>query len=117
MLFGRIRLFLIAIGVVPSLVLAPNTLAQESQSSNGKQAVPITEISTEGQLFDIPDSPPTQPKWIPLPAEQQQHVDQLLDYWQKSSDQIRCCTCDFTRWDYDPAFCAHRDAQTNALAA
>ena len=60
---------------------------------------------------------PTQPEWFPLPADQKQHVDQLLDFWQKNSDKIQQCTCDFTQWDYDPDFCAYRDPQFQELAA
>lgn len=62
-------------------------------------------------------APPTQPEWWPLPDDQAKHVSQLLDYWQKSSDQIRQCTCEFTRWDYDPAYCNYRNPQTQELAA
>ena len=64
-----------------------------------------------------PTGPPTQPQWWPLPDDQTEHVSQLLDYWQKSSDQIHQCTCDFTRWDYDPTYCNYRNPQSQELAA
>ena len=68
-------------------------------------------------MSDQPVQPPIQPQWFPLPVDQQQHVDQLLDYWQKSSDQVQRCTCEFSLWEYDPTFCAYRNPQTQELAA
>ncbi len=70
-----------------------------------------------GLQKDEQTAPPTQPEWWPLPDDQAEHVSQLLDYWQKSSDQVKQCKCDFTQWDYDPTNCAYRDPQSKELAA
>jgi TIGR03009 family protein len=94
--------------------LPSNVQVQES----GGQLQPMKEAGSANadQAVDQVRSP-VQPEWWPLPTDQAEHVSQLLDYWQNSSDHIRQCTCEFTRWDYDPAYCNYRDPQTQALAA
>ncbi len=84
--------------------LPPNAAAPQDTGFSGSEQVASTQ-------------PPTQPEWFPLPADQKQHVDQLLDFWQKSSDQVHQCTCEFTLWEYDPTFCAYRNPQSQELAA
>jgi TIGR03009 family protein len=103
--------------LVPSLVDgAPQTTVAgpvNATAGTGMQEP----ANLDGQSRAPSNQAPAQPEWIPLPPEQQQHVDQLLEYWQKSSDQIRRCTCEFTRWDYDPTYCDYRNPQTQELAA
>jgi len=62
---------------------------------------------------------PVRPEWVnhPLPADHQAYVDQLLAYWEQSSDQVKRYQCTFRRWEYVPEFCNWRDPQTNKLAA
>jgi len=47
---------------------------------------------------------PKMPEGFPLAPEVQAHVDQILAYWEKRSDQIKTYRCEFQRWDYDPVF-------------
>ncbi len=82
---------------------------------------------TQGPQQTLGDSPagnavagdiaPLTPTWHPVSMEEQQYIEKLLDHWERSSAQIKHCTCDFTRWDYDPSKVAWRDPQTNSLAA
>jgi TIGR03009 family protein len=92
---------------------ANSKIAQGTQAAEQGFSLPQQGSAPSG----MPAAPPSQPEWFPLPADQQKHVDQLLDYWQKSSEQVNQCTCDFTRWDYDPTYCAYRNPETQELAA
>jgi TIGR03009 family protein len=56
------------------------------------------------------------PAWIPLPAEHEKYLDQVLGYWQESSAKIKRYRCRFTRWEYDGVFMA-RDAKTGEMPA
>ncbi len=60
---------------------------------------------------------PLMPRGFPLDAANQQWVDQLLQVWEQSSDQVRSYRCDFKRWHYMPNVLAWRDPNTNKLAA
>lgn len=130
---GFSRLFVAATLLMASLAFQFPALGQvnpqsPSTSEAGTQEAQSAAIA-DGQLRPIPEnevnqstqteitSPPTQPKWFPLPADQAEHISQLLDYWQKSSDQIKQCTCEFTRWDYDPTYCNYRSTDSQELAA
>jgi len=44
------------------------------------------------------------PSWIPLNPKQQEYLDQLLDYWEFKSSQVKRYRCKFQRWEYDPVF-------------
>ena len=57
------------------------------------------------------------PEGFPLQGEQAGYVDQVLDHWQKISDQVNLFRCKFQRFDYDSAQVNYRDPQTNRLAA
>lgn len=103
-------------------VASPSTVSnnQNSAENNRTQIGANAEALQESGFSESSPATakiPTQPDWFPLPAEQQQHIDQLLDFWQQSSDKIRQCTCDFTRWDYDPTYCDYRNPQSQELAA
>lgn len=45
-----------------------------------------------------------QPAWYPLPAAQQQRVDQILAAWEQESSKIKTFRSAFVRWEYDPVF-------------
>ena len=57
-----------------------------------------------------------QPPGFPLTQEMDDYVGQLLDHWQKMSDQVKAYRCDFTRWDYDASQVDYRDAQNRPAA-
>jgi TIGR03009 family protein len=60
---------------------------------------------------------PRLPQGFPLPQDEQQYVEQLLDYWQKTSDQVKQYKCDFQRYEYDTGSVNIRDPKTNQLYA
>lgn len=92
--------------------------AAAAPASGALQPMTVPNASVANATQDTePAASPVQPEWWPLPADQAEHVSQLLDYWQQSSDQIRQCTCEFTRWDYDPDYCNYRNPQTQELYA
>jgi TIGR03009 family protein len=44
------------------------------------------------------------PAWHPLPADQQQRVQQILAAWEQESAKIKTFRSQFVRWEYDPVF-------------
>ena len=60
---------------------------------------------------------PQLPPGFPLPADEQQYIEQVLDYWQQTSDKVKHYKCDFLRYDYDTEFVNIRDPRTNQLYA
>ena len=60
---------------------------------------------------------PQLPPGFPLPADEQQYVEQVLDYWQKTSDKVENYQCDFLRYEYDTTQVNIRDPRTNQLYA
>lgn len=47
---------------------------------------------------------PQAPQWWPQPDEHQKYVADVLNWWEQSSSKIERYRCQFTRWEYDPAF-------------
>jgi len=41
------------------------------------------------------------PAWIPLSAEHEKYLDQVLRYWEYNSSKIERYQCEFNRWIYD----------------
>ena len=60
---------------------------------------------------------PQLPPGFPLPADEQQYIEQVLDFWQQTSDKVKHYKCDFLRYDYDTEFVNIRDPRTNQLYA
>ena len=60
---------------------------------------------------------PQLPPGFPLPADEQQYIEQVLDYWQQTSDKVKHYKCNFLRYDYDTEFVNIRDPRTNQLYA
>ena len=64
------------------------------------------------------DQQPQQPDFPELrDPKHEQFVNQLLNYWQQSSGQIKRYEFDFQRWIYSPQFCKWRDPANQKLAA
>ncbi|HTN75775.1 MAG TPA: TIGR03009 domain-containing protein [Pirellulaceae bacterium] len=59
---------------------------------------------------------PQAPTWFPQPVEHQKYVDDVLKFWEQSSSKIERYRCQFTRWEYDPAF-VKPDPKTNKSPA
>lgn len=87
---------------------------QQTNPTNGGGVVPQTQNNSSQQL--VPQQP-QQPAWYPLPAEHDKYVDSVLDYWANESNKIERLQSKFRRWDYNPAFCAHRDPTNMQLSA
>ena len=60
---------------------------------------------------------PQLPPGFPLPADEQQYIEQVLDYWQQTSDKVKHYKCNFLRYEYDTGLVNIRDQQTNQLYA
>lgn len=60
---------------------------------------------------------PQAPSFLPLTPREELYVNQLVDYWAKTSSQVQRFRCEFTRWEYDPVFGAGVDAQTGLMQA
>ena len=52
-----------------------------------------------------------------LPQNEQQYLEQMLDYWETSSQKVKQYVCDFQRYEYDSGTVNYRDPNTNQLAA
>ncbi|MFN9247308.1 MAG: hypothetical protein ACK6DS_09605, partial [Planctomycetota bacterium] len=52
-----------------------------------------------------------------LTPEHLSYIERLLEYWEKSSAQVKRCECDFERWDYDASIVATRNPADNRLVA
>jgi TIGR03009 family protein len=58
-----------------------------------------------------------QPTGFPLPPQDQQYIQQLLEYWEKTSQDIDRYRCNFTRWQYDHVAVNYRNPANNQLVA
>lgn len=60
---------------------------------------------------------PQLPPGFPLPADEQQYIERVLDYWQQTSDKVKHYKCEFLRYEYDTTQVNIRDPRTNQLFA
>ena len=60
---------------------------------------------------------PQLPPGFPLPADEQEYVEKVLDYWQQTSDKVNQYKCEFLRYEYDTVQVNKRDPKTNQLYA
>ena len=60
---------------------------------------------------------PQLPPGFPLKADEQQYIEQVLDYWQTTSDKVKQYKCNFLRYEYDTSEVNLRDPRTNQLFA
>lgn len=80
-------------------------IAQQEARAN-----PAGAVTAQGRPAHLPPG-------FPLPADEQQYVEQVLDYWQTTSDKVRHYKCDFLRYEYDTENVNIRDPKTNQLYA
>ncbi len=52
------------------------------------------------------------PKEFVLTPQQQNKIDQMLDYWESKTSDIKTLECQFARWVYDPNFGPKNNAKT-----
>lgn len=79
--------------------------ALQAQAANGSQATAVNQGGQAPEGFDN------------LTPEHLAYIERLLEYWEKSSAQVKRCECDFDRWDYDAAIVAKRNPADNRLVA
>ena len=99
--------------------LSPGNQQQNAPVQNGQNPAAAQNPSYQQQLQQQQQQvvQPTQPAGFPLPANQQEYIDQLLGYWENTSDKISRYKCAFTRWQYDPVTCNFRLPGNNQLVA
>lgn len=96
---------------------------QQAQQPRGPQIFgrqPVRQVSGQQPVRQpdgqgaAPAQPPVpqQPGWFPLEAAHETWVNEILQYWEKSSSKVKTFECNFTRWDYDPAFVPAAHAKT-----
>ena len=42
------------------------------------------------------------PDWLPLPADHQKYLDEILKYWEHTTSKTQRYRCKFKRWEYQP---------------
>jgi len=52
-----------------------------------------------------------------LTEQETQYRDQVLDYWEQSSDKIKKYSCEFRRYEFDTDKVNHRNPKSNQLSA
>ncbi len=60
---------------------------------------------------------PQQPPWWPQAESHQKYVDQVLTYWEQSSNKIERYRCKFNRWEYDVVWGPPADPKTGTRPA
>jgi len=70
----------------------------------GPAPLPQTQPLTTAIGPLAPPPGPQQPGWIPLAADHEKWVNNVLQYWEARSSKIKALSCKFTRWEYDPVF-------------
>ncbi|HMP78311.1 MAG TPA: hypothetical protein PKD54_02555 [Pirellulaceae bacterium] len=93
---------------------------EASQRGVGQREVGQQGVGNQGVQFpgeSVDDRPPSQPDFLPLSPRHQQFVEDLLDYWEQSSAQVKRCVCDFQLYEYDANKVNWRDPKDNRLAA
>lgn len=96
----------------------PNTIQltqeqMEAQRKAAEQAYAEYQAEVEAAATRAKQLPPG----FPLPQDHADYVGQLLDHWQKTSEQVEAYKCTFQRFDYDTSQVAYRDPTTRQLAA
>jgi TIGR03009 family protein len=85
-------------------------------SALGNTAGPIRTVADEQPIRQPPPGAAPAavqaPDWVPLPADHQKYVDDILKFWEGRSDEISTYKCAFQRWDYDPIFGPKEEAKT-----
>ena len=91
---------------------ANQTQGNQTQQTNG--LLPQQGNTNPNNL--IVQQNPQQPDWWPLQKAHQDFLDPVLDYWAFESSKIEHLQSSFIRWDYDPQFCAQRNADRHLYA-
>ena len=114
----------LAVSFSPLVAQQNRPAAQSSQSPGSTNGASVDGSANGHGQFDRGQAatPPLvrrqaqQPEGFPLSPEMSNYVGQLLDHWQKMSDQVKAYRCDFTRYDYDADQVDYRDEQNRPAA-
>lgn len=60
---------------------------------------------------------PQMPPGFPLDTNTRNYIEELLTYWENTSNQVTHYQCQFVRWHYDPEICNYRKPGNNHLVA
>lgn len=101
----------------PTVQANDSSQATEAQQAEFARRLQQQQQQLEAQQMQDAQQRIAEPPFPPLPAEQEQYRDELLAYWQQSSEQIKQYTADFQRYEYDTEIVNYRDPQSNQLAA
>lgn len=95
--------------------LPPRVAAPAGPQTPAGPATPTRQISpivepTRGPAGPAAQQPtippmPMQPDWVgKMSPDEQKWIDDVLRYWESSSEKIKLFECKFRRWDYDGGF-------------
>ncbi len=98
-----------------SLLFAAATEAQQSAGNSPDAYQSLQNQTAQGPAVNQGGRPPE--GFDNLTPEHLAYIERLLEYWEKSSAQVKRCECDFERWDYDASIVAKRNPADNRLVA
>ena len=94
---------------------------QTTPTDTGQTGTPAQpQAATAGQATGAAVQSPAQPQMppgFPLNQANQQYIEQLLNYWEGTSNQVTHYQSSFTRWQYDHEICNYRKPGSNHLVA
>ncbi len=85
----------------------------QGQSQNSSQG--FTPAVNQALVDSVAIPVPTEP--FQLTKEESDYLDQVLGWWQSSSEKVKTLECKFKRFDYDTESVNYRDPKANRLAA
>lgn len=113
--FARTNIRLILSFAILSFVFSPVASAQTSAEQAKMTAQQIAAVRNQQQRQAVAAAIAKAP--FQLTEQETQYRDQVLDYWQQSSDKIKKYSCEFRRYEFDTDRVAHRNPKTNQLSA
>jgi len=100
----------------PSAIAWQATDQVSGQNQQAQQAQPSYEQQLQQQQQRAA-SAPQQPPGFPLAQAEQEYIQQLLQFWEGTSNQIQRYRCDIMRWQFDHEVCNYRNPNNNQLTA
>ncbi len=114
--FCRINFRLILTIAVANLIVAPLASSRAGAQRSAMTPEQVAVLRNQQQRQSAASVPPVRAPFE-LTAQETQYRNQVLDYWQQSSDKIKKYSCNFRRYEFDTDKVAHRSARTNQLSA
>ena len=97
-----------------SFIVSPSALAQTNAERGKMTPQQIAAVRNQQQrqgAAALAQAP------FQLTEQETQYRNQVLDYWQQSSDKIKKYSCKFRRYEFDTDRVNHRNPKTNQLSA